>query len=302
MRPERRLLLTRRSFGLGVTASVAAAPALSEASLEDRFKAIETRTGGRLGVWAGEVGGGGVVAWRANERFLMCSSFKSLAVSAVLARVDRGQERLDRWIPYGAQDLQEYAPVARANLAKGGMTLDAICAAAIELSDNTCANLILASLGGPHKVTSYVRSLGDDITRLDRTEPELNRPGPPGDMRDTTTPASMTGLWRKLLFGDALSVQSRGRLNAWLAASQTGPNRLPAATPAGWKIGHKTGSGSTTLGDVAVWTPPVGRPILIAVYFNVVGALDRPHDDVFVEAGRLALSALARRTGSPARG
>ena len=298
MRPERRLLLTRRSFGLGVTSSVAAAPALAEpvlntSGLNARFMAIEARTGGRLGVWAGRVGRGQTLAWRADERFLMCSTFKALAVSAVLARVDRGEEHLDRWIAYGPADLQEYAPVAKANLAKGGMTLETICAAAVELSDNTCANLILKALGGPEGVTHYIRSLGDGVTRLDRTEPTLNRPGPGDDPHDTTTPASMTGLWRAILFGKALSAPSLAKLNSWLEACSTSPNRLKAATPPGWRMGHKTGLGSTTAGDVSFFAPPTGAPILIAVYLEVAGALDNSHDDAFAEVGRLALNHIA---------
>jgi beta-lactamase class A len=293
MRPERRLLLTRRSFGLGVTASVAAAPALADPTLEARFKAIEARTGGRLGVWAGQVGGRKMIGWRADERFLMCSTFKALAVAAVLARVDHGQEHLDRWIKYGPQDLQEYAPVAKTNLDKGGMTLEAICAAAVKLSDNTCANLILGALDGPQGVTRYIRSLGDGVTRLDRTEPTLNRPGPDGDQHDTTTPASMTGLWRRILFGTALSPSSLALFSGWLEACSTSPNRLKAATPAGWRMGHKTGLGSTTAGDVAFFAPPTGAPILIAVYLEVAGALDNSHDDAFAEVGRLALNHIA---------
>jgi len=303
MRPERRLLLTRRSFGLGVTASVAAAPALADGTLGARFKAIEARTGGRLGVNARLGGrmGRDLLGWRSDERFLMCSTFKMLAVAAVLMRVDRGEDRLDRWIKYSASDLQEYAPVAKANLDKGGMTLEAICAAAVELSDNTCANLILDSLGGPQGVTAYIRSLGDEVTRLDRTEPTLNRPGPAGDPHDTTTPASMTNLWRNILFhnpmgvvyGPLLTNQSVARLGGWLEACATGPNRLKAATPTGWRMGHKTGLGSTTAGDVAFFAPPLSAPILIAVYLEVPHALDNSHDDAFAEVGRLALNHIA---------
>jgi beta-lactamase class A len=297
MRPERRLLLTRRSFGLGVTASVAASPALAEASLEDRFRAIEARTGGRLGLNA--VHGGHSLSWRADERFLMCSTFKALAAAAVLTRIDHGQEQLSRWIKFGPRDLQPYAPIAKANIDKGGMTLETICAGAVELSDNTCANLMLDALGGPRAVTRYIRSLGDHITRLDRTEPTLNDPGPAGDLHDTTTPTSMTGLWQRVLFGTALAAPSLGLLSGWLEASVPGPKRLKAATPPGWKIGHKTGTGPTTAGDVAVFTPPTGAPILIAVYLDAPGILDNSHDDAFAEAGQLALNVVMeqRRRG-----
>jgi beta-lactamase class A len=305
MPPERRLLLTRRSFGLGVTASVAAAPALADGALEARFRAIEARTGGRLGVWAGQVGGDNLLTWREHERFLMCSTFKALAVAAVLTRVDHGEDHLDRWIKFRARDLQPYAPIAKANVDKGGMTLETICAGAVELSDNTCANLMLDALGGPQAVTRYIRSLDDNITRLDRTEPTLNDPGPAGDLHDTTTPASMTGLWRHILFGGglrrstgvkygpALSAPSLALLSGWLEASVPGPKRLKAATPPGWTIGHKTGTAPSTAGDVAVWTSPTGEPILIAVYLEAPGILNNSHDDAFAEAGQLALNHIA---------
>lgn len=294
MRPDR-FSVDRRGViagALALTAGLAARPALAGV-VDARMQAIETRAGGRLGIFAQQAGGDNVVAWRAHERFLMCSTFKALAVSAVLSRVDRGRERLDRRIAYGKADLQDYAPAAQAHLAEGAMSLNDLCAAAVELSDNTAANLILGQLGGPAGVTAYIRSLGDEVTRLDRTEPTLNRPGPPGDLHDTTTPASMVGLWRTLLLGQALSPASRGRLTGWLEACHTGANRLMAATPKGWRIGHKTGTGETTLGDVAILTPPGGPPILIACYFEAPGALDHPHDEAIAQAGRLALSLLA---------
>jgi len=63
-------------------------------------------------------------------------------------------------------------------------------AAAIEHSDNTAANLLLRTVGGPAAVTAYLRALGDPVTRLDRNEPALNE-AKPGDVRDTTTPSAL---------------------------------------------------------------------------------------------------------------
>jgi beta-lactamase class A len=283
MRPSVR----RRDLVLGaMAASLAVAPAALAA--DDAFRALEARSGARLGVFAMRLGGASV-AWRADERFRMCSTFKALAAGAVLAKVDDGTERLDRSVRYGAHDLMDYAPVAKAHAGKGAMTVAELCAAAVELSDNTAANLILASLGGPQGVTSFMRRLGDQTTRLDRIEPELNR-GAPSDPRDTTTPRSMVDLWRRLLVEDALSPKSRDQLMAWLAACQTGADRLPLAAPKGWRIGHKTGSGDDTHGDVAILTPPAGRPILIAVYFNLPKA--DGHDALIAQAGRIAIGRL----------
>ena len=291
-------LLQRRGLiagGLAATAGLAARPAWSAAT-DAAFRAIEARTGGRLGVSMTRQGDTHV-GWRENERFLMCSTFKAMAAAAVLARVDHGSERLDRWIAYGPGDILSYAPVSKANLAKGGMTLGDLCAAAVELSDNTAANLILAALGGPAGVTRYIRALGDKTTRLDRTEPALNVPRP-GTTWDTTTPASMVGLWNRVLLGTALSSVSRNQLRAWLAACQTGEDRLPAALPKDrhWTIGHKTGTGSTTIGDVAIVQPAEGRPILIAVYLDVPHAGTDAHDAAIAEAGRIAFAHLRGMT------
>jgi beta-lactamase class A len=211
----------------------------------------------------------------------------------VLARVDAGREWLDRQVAYDQRDLLDYAPVTTAHVADGQMTLADLCAAAVEVSDNTAANLILASLSGPAGVTRYVRALGDETTRLDHTEPALNRPGPPSDPSDTTTPASMVGLWRKLLLENALSTASRDHLTGWLEAAQTGAGSLKAAVPPGWRIGHKTGTGRTTIGDVAILTPPDQRPVLIAVYLDIPAARENTHDQAIAQAGRAALAQLA---------
>ena len=179
-------LNTRRSFLLGLAVTTAASRArASGSSPEDRIAlasgrlaAIEKHEGGRLGVTVLDSGGGPPLEHRADERFPMCSTFKLLASAAVLKRVDEGNERLDRVIPYGPADLLEYAPVAKAHVADGGMTLGDLCAAAIDWSDNTAANLILDAIGGPAGFTAFARSLGDSTTRLDRNEPDAQCVGP----------------------------------------------------------------------------------------------------------------------------
>ncbi len=142
---------------------------------EKRLAEIEAREGGRLGVFVRDTGTGATIGHRADERFPMCSTFKFLAAAGALKRVDEGAERLDRTIAYGPSDLLEYAPVTKAHVADGGMTLGDLCAAAIDWSDNTAGNLVLATIGGPAGFTQFARSLGDEVTRLDRNEPTLER-------------------------------------------------------------------------------------------------------------------------------
>src|SRR5215813_10801774 len=180
----------------------------STSDFANRILSIEQRTGARIGVAAIDTGSGKRVDYRSGERYPMCSTFKFLAAAAVLKRVDEGKEKLDRFISYTANDILEYAPVTKAHLNDGGMTLGALCAAAIEQSDNTAGNLLLDAIGGPVGLTNFASSIGDEITRLDRKEPDLNS-AIPGDERDTTTPAAMCADMQRLLLGSSLSESSR---------------------------------------------------------------------------------------------
>lgn len=203
---------------------------------------------------------------RRDELFPMCSTFKTLAVAAVLQRVDQAKEKLDTFVPYTEKDLLEYAPVTKQHVAEGGMTLGALCEAAIAQSDNTAANLVLQTIGGPNGVTQFARSIGDKITRLDRTEPELNR-WTPGDQRDTTSALAMCDDLHQLLGSELLSKESRRLLDNWLQRNETGAALVRAGVPPGWRVGDKTGrSGNGATNDVAVIYPPDGAPIFVAIY------------------------------------
>jgi len=284
--------MLRRVF-LAAGAVAASAPALARpqpAGPAARLASLERDLGGRIGLAAVDTGSGRRLAWRADERFAMCSTFKFLLAAAVLRRVDAGVERLDRVVRYGPADLLEYAPTARAHVAEGGLSVAALCEAAVELSDNTAANLLLASIGGPRAVTRFAASLGDRHTRLDRNEPSLNT-ALPGDPRDTTTPDAMAGDLRAVLLGRALTPASRERLTGWMKQTSTGLNRIRAGLPAGWTMADKTGSGArgstNTIG--LVW-PPGRPPIAVALY--CVGS-PKPRTDIeaaHAEVGRLLVS------------
>ncbi|QOG16388.1 MULTISPECIES: class A beta-lactamase [Bradyrhizobium] len=260
--------LDRRSL-LASLCWIAASPAFA-AEAPSELESYERESGGRIGLYAENLATGARLAWRADERFVMCSTFKASLAACVLARVDRGDEQLAAMIPYGQADLLDYAPVAKQNLAAGKMSVTDMCKAIVELSDNTCANLLLARVGGPAALTAFWRSLGDATSRLDHNEPELNR-SPPGDPRDTTTPAAMAGNLKRLIVGEALSPASRAQLTEWMVNCKTGANRLRGGLPAGWKIGDKTGNnGRDASGDIAVvWPKPDNKPdapILITAY------------------------------------
>ena len=285
----------RRSFLATLAASaacvraLAAAPSAEEglALAETRLAEIEAREGGRLGVFVVDTGTGATIEHRADERFPMCSTFKLLAAAAALKRVDEGAERLDRKIAYGPSDLLEYAPIAKTHVADGGMTVADLCAAAIDWSDNTAGNLVLQSIGGPEGFTQFARSLGDNVTRLDRNEPTLNE-SLPGDERDTTSPRAMAGTMQKVLAGDALSDASRSQLQMWLIGDKVGDKRLRAGLPPSWRIGDKTGTGDRgSTNAVAIIWPPGRAPLIATVYYTGSSASVDARNAVHKEIGAL---------------
>ena len=246
----------------------------------------ERDSGGHIGVYGKNLRTGAQVSWRAHERFAMCSSFKASLAACVLASADRGQARMDELITYGPADLMEWAPVAKQNLKKGAMSVAAMCEAAVEFSDNTCANALLARFGGPSALTAFWRSIGDTVSRLDHNEPELNFP-PPGDPHDTTTPAAMAGNLRRFILGKALSPTSRELLTGWMLGCKTGDNRLRAGLPKDWRVGDKTGNnGKDAFGDIAVTWSTRGDPVVICAYTRGGAPAARQVDNVFAEIGR----------------
>jgi beta-lactamase class A len=248
---------------------------LMKAQAKDLFGAlgpalarIETEIGGRLGVAVLDTHTGAEAGHRPDERFPMCSTFKLLATAAVLSRVDAGQDRLDRRIRFEAADIVTNSPVTKEHVGGDGMALAELCEATMTWSDNTAANLLLRTLGGPSGITAYARALGDQSTRLDRIEPELNE-ALPGDPRDTTTPAAMLANLRTLVLGDKLSPGSRAQFTGWLLGNKTGDARLRAGLPKDWRVGDKTGTGERgTANDVGVAWPPGRAPVVISVYLT----------------------------------
>jgi beta-lactamase class A len=252
-----------RGFGGAGLATLTLAPAMSWADSSfggERFaEAVQTaegQGGGRLGVAVLDTETGKRFARRGEERFPVTSTFKFVLAGAVLAAVDRGRERLDRRIPIAASDLVEYAPVTGKHVGAEGLTVAELCEAIIVWSDNTAANLLLSTIGGPAGLTGFARGLGDDRFRLDRMETALNEAAP-GDPRDTTTPLAMLGDLDRLLLGDVLSQASRARLTDWLVACRTGDQKIRAGLPKDWRCGDKTGAGGYgTNNDIAILWPP----------------------------------------------
>ncbi|MGA5194250.1 class A beta-lactamase [Streptomyces exfoliatus] len=268
----------RAALALGAGAALASALPLAGSAhasagsggknLAPRLRELEQLHSARLGVFAHDVRTGRSVAYRADERFPMCSLFKTVAVAAVLRDLDHDGTFLARRIHYTKAYVERsgYSPKTELpeNLAHG-MTVAELCDATLRYSDNAAANLLLRELGGPTAVTRFARSIGDPTTRLDRWEPELNS-GEPWRETDTSSPRAIGRTYGRLVLGDVLAPRDRERLTAWMLANTTSGERFRKGLPADWLLADKTGGGRYGgNNDAGVTWPPSGGPIVLAV-------------------------------------
>ncbi|MGV9870659.1 class A beta-lactamase [Rhodococcus koreensis] len=247
---------------LPTTSEVAALP--DQQSLDAKIEALEAQYATRIGVTAVDPATGAVYSHRGDERFAMCSTFKAYASAAVLRKIEDGSTALGKTVVIEPGDLVENSPVTAAAVGTP-MTLGQIAEAALTQSDNTAGNYLLREIGGPQAVTALARDLGDESTRLDRWETELNTAFR-GDPRDTTTPTGLARGFRALLIDDSLDAASRDQLLEWMGASKTSDKRMRAGLPPGWTAADKTGGGGFgTANDAGVAWSPDGSPIVLAV-------------------------------------
>lgn len=264
--PNRRRFLAAIAasiISVGCTASPARENANSLAKI--RLETLEKDLDGRLGVFALNTANGHQLNYRADERFPVCSTFKVLVAAAILTKSVQETALLEQFVKYERHELVNYSPITEQHIG-AGMAVADLCAAALQYSDNTAANLLMNILGGPEAVTAFARLIGDKTFRLDRWETALNT-ATPDDLRDTSTPMAMGLSLYQLLLSDVLSPIHREQLKAWMFGNTTGATRIKAGIPTDWKIADKTGSGDYgTANDIAVVWPAQGKPVVISIY------------------------------------
>ncbi len=272
--------LSRRSVLIGSLAVMAVAgvrmPTASAAPVDDRIADLERRNNASIGIYAVDLDSNRTVAHRADDSFAMCSTFKAYLAARILRGAERGELSLDDRVFVDPAALLSNSPITETH-AGGEMTLAELCQAALQRSDNAAANLLLKQIGGPAEITAFARSIGDQRTRLDRWETELNS-AVPGDPRDTSTPAALAGGFRAVLTGDVLGPPQRQLLDEWMRANET--SSLRAGLPDGWTSADKTGSGDYgSTNDVGIAYGPQGQRILLALMVRTRG--DDPNADGF---------------------
>lgn len=261
------------------------------AKFEPMLRAIESETGGTLGAEFFDIASQQSASINRDMRFGHCSSFKLSLAAKILQRDASGEDSADRHVMWEKGDLMFVSPFTTRKLEKGA-TLRELAEATQKFSDNAAANILLREIGGPSVLTAFWRSLGDDVSRLDRYEPALNAV-PPLEIRDTTTPSAMARTVAKLAFGDALPEAQRALLRQWMVDTPTGLRRVRAGLPEDWLAGDKTGTGlmADTAGiyvDIGFVEPTRRGPIAFATYYRPPGednSFDRAHEIPLAKVG-----------------
>ncbi|MEM6532984.1 MAG: class A beta-lactamase [Myxococcota bacterium] len=278
----------RRQFVISLGA---AALSMGTVDHSKALNTLERASKGRLGVAAWNRQSDARLLHRADERFVMCSTFKWILGALVLQKVDQKLEELDRRVDLSATALVAYSPRTSKHL-KTGMSVRELCQAAIQTSDNTAANVLLELVGGPKGFTAELRALGDSITRIDDYEPKLNA-NPPGAVRNTTTPNAMLSLLRRFLFDSLLEKATRQQLVDWMVGSQTGKGRLRAGIPAPWTVGNKTGTSRASQSNDVAFALHENSAILMVSFHHVPAPLSTASDARHAAVARYVMRELS---------
>ena len=262
------------------------------APLAAKVAEIRERLSARVGVSVVDAKGQAIWSSDGDDRFPLNSTFKAFACAHLLALADEGSIDPDQSVQITRADLLSYSPVTEKRAGGNPMSLTELCAATLTFSDNTAANLLLRETGGPSALTDFLRGTGDEVTRLDRNEPDLNEAAP-GDPRDTTTPNAAAETLARLVFGDVLSEGSINQLRNWLSGNRVSDGLLRKSLPADWKIGDRSGAGGHgSRSIVAVIWPPQAEPVVVAVYLTETDASFATRDAAIAEIGTSLVKAI----------
>ena len=283
-----KILMRIRRAAAALTLLLCLGNSVHAETIEDAIRGIEQDLGARVGFFMHDRHTGREIVHSADDRFPLNSTFKLLACGALLSKVEAGTADLSKTILLEKLEIVTYSPAIERAIRAGQIqvSLEQACRMVLSVSDNTAANIVLSEVGGPAGLTDFLRSIGDEVTRLDRWEPELNE-ATPGDPRDTTTPRAMAGLVENLILGDVLSADSRTTLREWLAAHSVAEALFRSPLPNSWTIHDRTGAGGYgSRSIVAVLYPPGREPIIAALYMTETEASFRQRNAAAARVGR----------------
>lgn len=258
---------------------------LSYASnLTETINSIEKQISGHIGVAVLNTQTNQLWSYNGDQAFPMMSTFKTLACAKLLADNDKKIIDKSAQITINKQQLIPWSPITEKLIGKN-ISLNEACEATMLMSDNTAANVILQHTGGPKALTLFMRELGDNSTRLDRFEPQLNQ-AEKNDLRDTTTPKAMVYTLNNLLLEDTLEQKSKSQLIEWMKNNKVSNPLLRSILPQSWSIADRSGAGGNgSRGITAMVWNKQHKPLIISIYLTQTQLNMEQRNQAIVEVG-----------------
>jgi len=307
------------------------------AGLSQRLAELARGFEGRVGIAVEDVQSGWTADYDGRSLYPQQSVSKLCTAIAILDQVDRGRLTLADPVVVRRQDMSVFHQPIQAHLTPEGYptTIGELLQGAIAQSDNAADDILIRRAGGPEAVQRAVNARGvtgircgpeervlesriagvawkpeysfgqafwtareaiDPEVRAARLQAYVDNP------EDGATPLALAHELARLKRGELLSSASTGRLLEIMAATKTGPLRLPAGLSPGWSIAHKTGTGqdlgdlSTGINDVGLMTAPDGHAYAVVV---MIAATRRPVADRQHLMADVARTVVAVHDGAP---
>ena len=266
---------------------------------------IAAVTRGPVGAAIVVVEGGKVVALHGEQHFPMQSVYKLPIAMAVLHQVDLGTLSLDQHVEITPADFpppSRGSPIRDEHPHGTTLTVSQLLAAMMSVSDGTACDVLLKRVGGPERVTGYLRGLGVRDVIVATSEAAMAQ-SERVQYRNWATPDAMADLLRTLQQGRGLSTSSRHLLLGLMIASQTGPHRIKGLLPPGTVVAHKTGSSGAVNGitratnDAGLVTLPDGRHLAVVVFVSDTRAGAATQEAVIARIARAAWDCRATLEG-----
>lgn len=227
--------------------------------------------------------------WSYNEKYPMpiMSTFKTLACANVLYKVDKNKLSLSKKILIEEKDVlkDSWSPVLETKIGQE-MTIKQLCDVMMMQSDNSAANIVLKQIGGPKKLTKFIKSLGFSKTNISEYEPEINNVKK-GSKKNTTTSRDMVKILNKLLYTNkTLSNKSQEQLLLWLSKNKVSGNLLRSIVPQSYFIADRTGGAKGSRAINAILWNKNSEPVIIAIYIGYSKANMRKLNNGIIGIGK----------------
>jgi beta-lactamase class A len=244
------------------------------AAFRNTIAQIAKESKGKVGVSILNIETGDTLSLSGRDHFPMQSVMKYPIAITVLREIDKGRFSIDQSIHINKSDYYDtYSPL-KDKYPEGNVdiSIKELLSYMVSLSDNVACDLLLKTLGGPDKVSSYMHSIGIKNIAIVASEYQMAQTWDV-QFNNWVQPSEMIHLLKTSFKSDFLSPASHAYLWKILQETSTGPKQIKGLLPAGTVVYHKTGrSGTNAQGisaatnDVGIITLPNGNHLAIAIF------------------------------------